>query len=98
MPHGRKAHHLDFYDQHNADVRQYFGDRPDKLLELCVSEEASTDRLAHFVGREPNGRPFPEINVSDPVYGGDNLAMAHLARVRYQWPRSIKARSDRSAS
>lgn len=96
MPHGRKQHHIEFYNAHNDEVRAYFADRPGKLLELCISQEETTDRLAEHIGHTPTGKPFPEVNISDDVYAGENLAIAHLARLRYQWGKKIRDRfSDR---
>lgn len=96
MPQGRRQHHLDYYRRHNDAVRRHFGDRPGKLLELCIADEDSTDLLASFLGIEPTGEPFPVRNVgSAEVYGGDNLARAHLSRIRFQTAKRLRERRAR---
>jgi len=49
---------IDRYNQHNQDVRDYFKDKPGKLLEACW-ETDGWGKLPEFIGVLP---PFPHIN------------------------------------
>lgn len=50
------------HDTHNARVRAFFADQPQRLLEVCWEEEASWDALCAFLGRPLPAQPFPHEN------------------------------------
>ncbi len=54
---------LDYYRNHNYEVRNYFRNSPN-FLELNVSETDSYKKLAAFIGREPLYAEFPWENKS----------------------------------
>ena len=105
MPHGKKRHHTAFYERHNQQVRDHFGDRPDKLLQLSWDDGDTAEKLADFLGlTDVDTKPHHE-NKSLPVYGGDNLALAHVNRIVFQsrWriagvSRKIKRKLRRSSN
>jgi len=84
MPQGHKREHLEFYEQHNREVDDYFADRPGKLLKICWENDNEYIRLAEFIGREQLDQQSPHRNVSLPVYSGDNLIRAQFSRVLFQ--------------
>ena len=50
------------YDEHNADVRAYFAQRPDDLLVIDVTAGDGWDRLCPFLGVDVPDAPFPHRN------------------------------------
>lgn len=48
--------------RHREEVRAYFADRPDDLLEIDLCSDPSWDRLCAFLGRPVPGVPFPHLN------------------------------------
>lgn len=84
MPQGRRQEHLDYYIAHNARVRQYFKDKPGKMLEICFDEGVSMATLTDFLGLPPVEFTPPHANKSAPVYSGDSLCRAHIHRLLFQ--------------
>lgn len=84
MPQGRKQHHLDYYLRHNEEVEQHFANRPGKLIRVCFGNREDEQALAEFLGIEVFEGALPKLNESLPVYSGENLAIAHLARLQFQ--------------
>lgn len=95
MPHGHKDEHVRIYDQHNAEVRSYFANKPGKLLELCFDNGVSMDTITDFLDLPRSDYTPPHINKSLPVYAGDNLALAQINRVAFQTKWKIKRRLQR---
>ena len=64
------------YEQHNSAVREYFADRPDDLLELCLDcdvEEANGGKdpesaLRAFLGCPTSLKPFVRTNAAKPAW------------------------------
>ena len=61
-PVGNEDHYVAVMEAHNAAVRAWFRDRPDKLLEMDFSAGDGWDRLCPFLGVPVPGRPFPHSN------------------------------------
>lgn len=89
MPQGRKKEHIAFYNNHNHEVREYFKDRPHKLLEITWGEGSEGERIAKFIGKPNVVLKSAHINKSAKVYSGDNLFIAQLNRILYQSARYI---------
>lgn len=53
---------LERYRRHNAEVRQYFSDRGDDLLEVDWSRGDGWNELCGFVGKPVPSIPFPHAN------------------------------------
>ena len=64
MPHEFRDEHLKFYERHNREVSEYFGDREDKLLKVCWENGDGWAKLAEFLGREIPDITFPHENRS----------------------------------
>ena len=50
------------YDLHLREVRRYFADRPDDLLEVDICAGETMGRLGHFLGVDVADEPFPRAN------------------------------------
>lgn len=61
-PVGHEAHYIAIYERHNAEVREYFRDRPNDLLEMNLSHGDGWEKLAPFLGAPVPDRPFPRAN------------------------------------
>lgn len=84
MPQGRRQEHLNYYNTHNARVRQYFKDKPGKLLEICFDEGVLMDTLTGFLDQPSIKFTPPHANKSASVYSGDSLCRAHAHRIVFQ--------------
>jgi len=98
MPQGHKQEHIDQYNRHNAEVRQHFAGREQKLLELCFDQGVHMQTLTQFLELPNCDYQPPHINKSLPVYAGDSLLMAHAHRIAFQTKWRIKKRVARHFS
>ncbi|MGK7909137.1 MAG: sulfotransferase family protein [Synechococcus sp.] len=65
MPQGHEADYVARYNQHNQEVRDYFKDRPGKLLEVCWENGDSWEEICSFLGVPvPVDKAFPIINTA----------------------------------
>ena len=85
MPHGKKKEHIDYYNKHNQEVEEYFKDRPEKLLKICFGPEDSGKRIAEFLNKPEVTLANSHRNKSPEVYAGDNLFLAHVHRIKFQF-------------
>ncbi|MBX2878358.1 MAG: hypothetical protein KTR32_00420 [Granulosicoccus sp.] len=84
MPQGKRHEHIHFYETHNKNVREYFKDKPGKLLEICFDDGFHMRNLSDFLGEPECQFQPPHSNKSEPVYDGDSLWQAHLHRIAFQ--------------
>lgn len=61
-PLGNERRYRRIYREHNTRVREYFADRPGKLLEIDFSGPVDWQPLCSFLGVEPPAVPFPKSN------------------------------------
>jgi hypothetical protein len=54
------------YHRHHADVRRYFAERPDDLLEMNIVEGEGWEKLCPFLGLPLPSVPFPYLNRRAP--------------------------------
>lgn len=66
-PVGHEAIYRERYERHNAEVTDWFGDRPDALLVLRLAEGEGWPELCGFLGRPVPDEPFPRVNVAGRV-------------------------------
>jgi hypothetical protein len=52
------------YDQHNAQVVDYFRHRPGDLLVVNLADGDAMERLCHFLGKPYTGQTMPHLNQS----------------------------------
>lgn len=50
------------FQRHHAEVRRYFADRPNDLLELNIAEGRGWETLCPFLEIAAPGQPFPMLN------------------------------------
>lgn len=65
-PFGRKAAFVKTYEEHNAAVRSYFADQPERFVEFCLEEGDGWDKLCGFLGHDAPGTAVPHRNRSTP--------------------------------
>lgn len=58
-PLGHKKYHLDFYNNHNMAVANYFRDQPERLLVLCWEKGSGWNEICNFLEVEVPSKPFP---------------------------------------
>lgn len=65
VPAGHEQEYLEVYNKHNADVLDYFKDRPQQLLVLDITAEPDWKSICAFLERPvPLQLPFPHLNPS----------------------------------
>lgn len=64
MPNEYEREHIQFYENHNKSVREYFKDRPQDLLEVCWETGDGWRELAEFLNLDIPRIPFPHANKS----------------------------------
>jgi hypothetical protein len=64
------AKKIRLYEQHTAEVREYFKDRPEDLLVLCWENGDGWERLCPFLGVPVPGVPIPHLNRGRHGEGG----------------------------
>jgi hypothetical protein len=64
MPDENRQAHIDYYETHNAAVRDYFRERPDDLVEVCWENGDGWREIAAFLGMHAPDSPFPHENRS----------------------------------
>lgn len=84
MPQGHRKEHIDFYNNHNQQVRDYFSDKPGKLLEICFDHGVEMKNICDFLDQPVVDFTPPHANKSAKVYSGDSLFKAQLNRVYFQ--------------
>lgn len=63
------AEHLkDIFRQHNQDVRDFFADKPDSLLEMDISQGDGWQKLCDFLGCDIPEQSFPKSNENGSLY------------------------------
>ena len=61
-PFGHEAEMIRIYEDHNREVRAFFADRADQLLEFCLEAGDGWDKLCLFLGRPRPDVPVPHAN------------------------------------
>ena len=63
-PKGNEELYIARYERHNAEVIDYFKDRPDDLLVLRLTEGEGWEKLCGFLGTEIPDVDFPHANIA----------------------------------
>ena len=53
---------MDRYRNHNKNVREFFKDKPDQLLEICFECGEGWDKLCSYLDIPVPTKPFPHVN------------------------------------
>jgi hypothetical protein len=59
---GNEAIYIERMERHNREVRAWFADRPQDLLELRLTQGDGWEKLCPFLGQALPGQPFPHLN------------------------------------
>lgn len=62
-----KSRLIDYYENHNRAVQEYFRYRPQDLLVLNPGEPLAMKKLADFLGLDSTGKAFPRVNVTNEL-------------------------------
>lgn len=63
MPEENKPYHLNFYEQHNREVMDFFQkNAPEKLLVVCWERGDNWTQLCDFLKKPQPNEPFPHLN------------------------------------
>lgn len=82
-PLGNELHYKKVMLTHNKNVRTYFSDRPDKLLEIDFSSGQGWEPLCRFLGHPEPSASFPHANKAadrDARKGGAPRFMKRIRR------------------
>ena len=60
-----KERFIERYEKHNQTVLEYFKNRPDDLLTMCIEKEDGWEKLCKFLGKDIPNEPFPHSNRGD---------------------------------
>jgi hypothetical protein len=94
-PRGNEATYLARLLQHEAEVREYFAERPDDLLVMDLAMGDGWEPLCRFLGKDVPDMPFPRKNAAESRRLRWRLARSRPERVRValarRW-RRLKAR------
>lgn len=63
---GNEQHYLEYYRKHNTQVREWFKDRPNDLLEIDVIAAPQWEELCGFLKAPIPSQAFPHLNASQP--------------------------------
>jgi hypothetical protein len=61
-PFGREHKFRELYEQHNDEVRRFFADRPDQLMEFCLENGDGWDKLCSYLNEPVPALPVPHAN------------------------------------
>jgi len=62
MPRNFKNEHIDFYNNFNQSVRDFFSGKPGQLLEVCWEKGDGWEKLCNFLEKEIPRKAFPHVN------------------------------------
>jgi hypothetical protein len=79
---------LRVYRQHNADVLEYFKDRPEDLLILNVSKGEGWEKLCPFLKQPIPSKPYPHKNATTPEVTPEVLPPVTFCRLAVRWLRA----------
>lgn len=63
-PHGHEADHIAFYEKHMMEVRSFFADAPERLLDVCWDDGEGWPELCNFLECPKPWGGFPHANKS----------------------------------
>jgi len=85
-----KKEHLAFYRSHNAEVAEYFRDRPGKLLTACWESGDDWEELCAFLGRPIPETDFPHANKTPRLWDRfESAVRPRLGRVKQDLMRTF---------
>ncbi len=67
QPFDHKESYIDAYEKHNAEVLEFFKDKPEQLLVLCWENGDGWKELCSFIGAPMPSGPLPHANKKPPL-------------------------------
>lgn len=68
VPDKNKQAHIDYYNNHNKKIENYFADNPGKLIKVCWEQGDGWPELGRFLNRKPPQSEFPHSNKTPNLY------------------------------
>jgi hypothetical protein len=86
FPHGLERRHLDFYEAHDLEVRQFFRrhNAEDRLLDVCWERGDGWEKLCRFLDRPVSAAPVPHENAGVGYAIDKAVVASNLAQIRRQ--------------
>jgi hypothetical protein len=76
-PEDNKEFHINRYLEHNEKIRDFFADKPGRLLEVCWEKGDSWDKLCRFLNEDIPAVAFPHSNKSPDSISGLRRVLTH---------------------
>ena len=74
---------IETYHRHHEDVRNYFRNRPDDLLEMDITTGDGWEKLCPFLGLSIPDQPFRDTNKrKDGIASGSNIVAQKIAQAK----------------
>ncbi len=74
---------IETYYRHHEDVRKYFHNRPDDLLEMDITAGDGWEKLCPFLGLSIPSQPFRESNKrKDGIVSGTGFVVKKIAQAK----------------
>ena len=89
-PHGVEAKHMAFYENHNAEVRAFFADKPNLFIELNWEQGDGWDKLCQFLSEPVPTGEFPHGNAGAFATPDPEVVAKNMIRIQRQL-RRLKA-------
>lgn len=89
LPQEDKAHTIAVYRKHNAEVLEYFKDRPDDLLVMDFTKGDGWDKLCPFLGKTIPNVPIPHANNYKNTNARTRLKQLKFAKKRLKYAAQI---------
>jgi len=83
-PQGAEAAYLDRYNVHNAEVRQFFADKPTLFREFCWENGDGWAELCDFLGEPARKSAFPHANNNVSVTPNPDVVALNDRRIARQ--------------
>lgn len=64
---GNEEYLVNFFDTHNAEVKEHFADRPEKLLVVDITKNPGWEPFCKFLDKEIPDAPFPHKNKTGTI-------------------------------
>ena len=91
---GNEDDMLKAFENHNARVREYFEDRPGKLLSVDFSREKDWSRLCDFLGIDIEDRPDGPLPLANKTSSVSSFFQRHAVGLTKQAAFSLQRRLD----
>ena len=78
--------HIDYYNNHNKKVEDYFANRPGRLIKVCWEQGDGWSELSAFLNQPPPQSEFPHSNKTPNLY--EKLERKYrpiLGRYKQKW-------------